>query len=52
MGRTEEAIRRLRDILDLDPDDAQTLQILSVAKEYELKRTGSVPDLPSLEKVR
>jgi tetratricopeptide (TPR) repeat protein len=52
MGRMEEAIRRLRDILDLDPDDAQTLQILSVAKEYELKRPGTVPNLPSLEAVR
>jgi tetratricopeptide (TPR) repeat protein len=56
LGRTEEAIRRLRDILDLDPDDAQTLQILSVAKEYEVKRVGGVsdkaPNLPSLEAVR
>jgi tetratricopeptide (TPR) repeat protein len=52
LGRTEEAIRRLRDILDLDPDDAQTLQILSVAKEYEAKRVGKAPSLPSLEAVR
>jgi tetratricopeptide (TPR) repeat protein len=52
LGKTEEAIRRLRDILDLDPDDAQTLQILSVAKEFELKRPGNVPNLPSLEPVR
>jgi tetratricopeptide (TPR) repeat protein len=51
MGKTEEAIRRLRDILDLDPDDAQTLQILSVAQEYERKRPGAVPHLPSLEAV-
>jgi tetratricopeptide (TPR) repeat protein len=51
LGKTEEAIRRLRDILDLDPDDAQTLQILSVAKEYELKRPGNAPNLPSLEAV-
>ncbi len=49
LGRMEEAIRRLRDILNLDPDDAQTLQILAVAKEYETKRTGNVPALPSLE---
>jgi len=48
-GKTQEAIRRLRDILDLDPDDAQTLQILSVAKEYELERPGNVPNLPPLE---
>lgn len=56
LGRMEEAIRRLRDILDLDPDDAQTLQILSVAKEYEVKRVGGVsdkaPNLPALEAVR
>jgi tetratricopeptide (TPR) repeat protein len=52
LGRTDEAIRRLRDILDLDPDDAQTLQILAVAKEYELKRAGKAPTLPPLEKVR
>jgi tetratricopeptide (TPR) repeat protein len=52
LGRAEEAIRRLRDILDLDPDDAQTLQILAVAKEYEAKRPSSFPRLPSLEVVR
>jgi len=52
MGRMEEAIRRLRDILDLDPDDAQTLQILSVANEYALKRPGSISNLPPLEAVR
>jgi tetratricopeptide (TPR) repeat protein len=52
LGKTEEAIRRLHDILDLDPDDAQTLQILSVAKEYEFKRQGKAPTLPSLEAVR
>jgi tetratricopeptide (TPR) repeat protein len=51
LGRTEEAIRRLRDILDLDPDDAQTLQIFSVAKEYEIKRMGNAPNLPALEAV-
>jgi len=51
LGKTEEAIRRLRDILDVDPDDAQTLQILSVAKEYELKGPGNSPGLPSLEAV-
>jgi tetratricopeptide (TPR) repeat protein len=33
MGRTQEALRRLRDILSLDPDDAETLQILAVANE-------------------
>ncbi len=33
MGRTREAIQRLHDILSLDPDDAMSLQILSVAEE-------------------
>jgi tetratricopeptide (TPR) repeat protein len=33
LGRTEEAKRRLTDILSLDPDDAETLQILAVANE-------------------
>lgn len=50
-GRSQEAIRRLRDILDLDPDDAIALQILSVAKEYEGKRPGKAPSLPSPEAV-
>jgi tetratricopeptide (TPR) repeat protein len=52
LGKTEEAVRRLLDILDLDPDDAQTLQILAVAREYELKRSGKVLNLPSLEAAR
>lgn len=33
MGRTQEAIRRLRDILSFDPDDAESQQILAVANE-------------------
>jgi tetratricopeptide (TPR) repeat protein len=49
LGRAEEAIRRLRDILNLDPDDAIALQILAVAKESEARRMGKAPDLPSLE---
>jgi len=52
LGKTEEAMRRLRDILDLDPDDAQTLQILSVAKEYEIAHPGPPLNLPSLEAAR
>jgi tetratricopeptide (TPR) repeat protein len=40
MGRTQEAIRRLRDILSLDADDAQTLQILAVANELA---AGNLP---------
>ncbi len=40
-GRAEEAIRRLRDILSIDADDAETLQILAVANEVAagVKRT-------------
>jgi predicted Zn-dependent protease len=41
LGRTEEAIRRLRNILDLDPDDTQTLQILAAAKQDDLN--GEAP---------
>lgn len=33
VGITEEAIRRLRDILSTDRDDAETPQILAVADE-------------------
>jgi len=33
MGRPQEAIRRLDDILSVDADDARALQILAVAKE-------------------
>ena len=46
MGRPQEAIRRLRDILSLDSDDAQTLQILAVANELaagDLARETTLP---------
>ena len=33
LGRADEAIPRLRDILSIDPNDPETLQILAVAKE-------------------
>ncbi len=46
VGRTEEAIRRLRDILSIDADDAVTLQILAVANELaagDLARKRTLP---------
>ena len=45
MGRTQEAIRRLRDILSLDSDDAETLQILAVANELA---SGNIQEKKSL----
>ncbi len=47
MGRAVEAIPRLRDILSLDPDDAETLQILAVANELTSGRSGDKKSLPS-----
>jgi tetratricopeptide (TPR) repeat protein len=47
MGRAQEAIRRLRDILSLDSDDAETLQILAVANELaagDLARKKTLPE--------
>lgn len=49
LGRTEEAIRRLRDILTIDSDDAETLQILAVANEFAAGGSGQNPTLPSAE---
>ena len=46
MGRAEEAIPLLRDILSFDPDDAETLQILAVANELTSGRGGN-KNLPS-----
>ncbi len=51
MGRTQEAIRRLRDILSLDADDAETLQILSVANELSAN-SARAKALPSAEASR
>ncbi len=45
MGRTQEAIRRLRDILALDSDDPETLQILAVANELA---SGNIQDKAGL----
>jgi tetratricopeptide (TPR) repeat protein len=47
MGRTQEAIRRLRDILVLDAEDAETLQILSVANELASGDRARWKDLPT-----
>ncbi len=52
MGRAEEAIPRLRDILSLDPDDAETLQILAVANELASGRAGNKKSLPEPQSSR
>src|SRR5712691_10916915 len=49
MGRSQEAIRRLRDILSLDSDDAQTLQILAVANELAAGDLAKERTLPAAE---
>jgi tetratricopeptide (TPR) repeat protein len=49
MGRPQEAIRRLRDILSLDSDDAQTLQILAVANELAAGDLAKERTLPAAE---
>ena len=47
MGRMQEAIRRLRDILVIDAEDAETLQILSVANELASGDRAKWKDLPT-----
>jgi tetratricopeptide (TPR) repeat protein len=49
MGRPQEAIRRLRDILSLDSDDAQTLQILAVANELAAGDLAKRRTLPAAQ---
>ena len=49
MGRPQEAIRRLRDILSIDSDDAQTLQILAVANELAAGDLAKKRTLPAAE---
>jgi tetratricopeptide (TPR) repeat protein len=49
MGRPQEAIRRLRDILSLDSDDAQTLQILAVANELAVGDLTKETTLPAAQ---
>jgi tetratricopeptide (TPR) repeat protein len=48
-GRPKEAIRRLEDILSLDPDDAETLQILAVANEVAAGKAGVKRSLPAAQ---
>jgi tetratricopeptide (TPR) repeat protein len=48
-GKTEEAIRRLRDILSLDSDDAETLQILAVANEVAGGNLAVKKNLPAAQ---
>ena len=47
MERPQEAIRRLQDILGLEPDDAETLQILTVAKELAAGQSRLKEKLPT-----
>jgi tetratricopeptide (TPR) repeat protein len=49
MGRTQEAIRRLRDILSLESDDAETLQILAVANELAAGDLAKKRTLPAAQ---
>jgi superkiller protein 3 len=49
MGRPQEAIRRLRDILSLDSDDAETLQILAVANELAAGDPAKKRTLPAAQ---
>jgi predicted Zn-dependent protease len=49
MGRPQEAIRCLRDILSLDSDDAKTLQILAVANELAAGDLAKKRTLPAAE---
>jgi tetratricopeptide (TPR) repeat protein len=48
-GRAEEAIRRLRDILSIDADDAETLQILAVANEVAAGNVAVKRTLPAAQ---
>jgi tetratricopeptide (TPR) repeat protein len=47
LGRPDEAIRRLRDILSTEPDDAETLQILAVAKESAAGSSAQIAMTPA-----
>jgi tetratricopeptide (TPR) repeat protein len=49
LGRTDEAIRRLRDILAVDPDEAETLQILAVANEMATASPGKKRSPPEVK---
>jgi tetratricopeptide (TPR) repeat protein len=47
LGRADEAIPRLRDILSIDPDDPETLQILAVANELAAGHLAKKQTLPA-----
>ena len=49
LGRPAEAIRRLRDILAIDPDDAETLQIMAVANELASGDKSRQKTLPQVQ---
>jgi tetratricopeptide (TPR) repeat protein len=49
LGRIDEAIRRLRDILSIDSDDAETLQILAVANELAAGNLAKKKTLPAAQ---
>ncbi len=49
LGRADEAIRRLRDILAIDSEDAETLQIMAVAKEVAAGNLTRQETLPAAQ---
>jgi predicted Zn-dependent protease len=49
LGRADEAIPRLRDILSIDPDDPETLQILAVANELAVGNSAKKQTLPAAQ---
>jgi tetratricopeptide (TPR) repeat protein len=49
LGKANEAIPRLRDILSIDPDDPETLQILAVAKELAAGDLAKKQTLPAAQ---
>lgn len=50
MGRPQEAIRRLDDILSVNADDAKALQILAVAKELAAGEVAKKDALPAAQR--
>ena len=50
MGRPQEAIRRLDDILSIDADDARALQILAVANELAAGNLAKKDALPAAQR--
>ena len=52
LGRADEAVPRLRDILSIDPDDPETLQILAVANELAVGNSAKMKTLPAAQTSR